>query len=183
MFPRLKYTGHSILLHKKLVRYFWSELPNTGIVVTTSCRRSYWRGQNRCCYDRSQLTYLFIPPPVTWFHLWVDMFPSIIGFLCWSIWHMFPECRLSNKELNAFNRIAVQERCVINLAKVVWIGQMIVTHSAGYPRVDGHCGGHFVQPFEYSVGQSKVANGCHGRVPEMRIDGSSAQVGLDAPVR
>jgi len=60
---------------------------------------------------------------------------------------MFPERRLLPEELNAFNRIAVKGTCEIILAKVVWIGQTIVIHFAGFPRVDAHCLGHFFQPF------------------------------------
>jgi len=64
---------------------------------------------------------------------------------------MFPECRVAHDELNAFNRIAVKETCVIIVAKVVWNGQTIVTHFARFERVDAHCLGLFFQPFEYSV--------------------------------
>ena len=95
---------------------------------------------------------------------------------------MFPERRLFHDELNAFNRIPVKERCVIIVAKVVWIGQTIVADFAAFPRVDAHHVGHFTQPFESSVGQSKVADGCHRRVPEKLVDSSSAQIVLDAPV-
>ena len=96
---------------------------------------------------------------------------------------MFPECRLLDEELNAFNKIAVEEVCVIIVTKVVWIGQMIVTHFARFRRVDAHCVRHFVEGFEYSVGHSEVADGCHHRVPEKLVDSSSAQVVLDGPVR
>jgi len=65
---------------------------------------------------------------------------------------MFPERRLLHEQLNAFNRIAVKETCVIIVAKIVWISQTIVTYFAGFPRVDAHCVGYFVEPFEYSVG-------------------------------
>jgi hypothetical protein len=61
---------------------------------------------------------------------------------------MFSERRLLHEELNVFNRIAVKETCVIIVAMVVLIGQTIETHFAGFPRVDAHCVGHFVQPFE-----------------------------------
>jgi len=61
---------------------------------------------------------------------------------------MFPEHRLSHEELNALNRIALKETCVIIVTKVVWISQMIVTHIAELPRVDAHRVGHLVQPFE-----------------------------------
>ena len=47
---------------------------------------------------------------------------------------MFPERRLLNEELNAFNWIAVEEMCVIIITKVVSIGQTIVTHFAGFPK-------------------------------------------------
>ena len=96
---------------------------------------------------------------------------------------MFPECRLSHEELNAFKEIAVKETCGIIIAKIDWIGFTIVTHLAGFPRVDAHCVRHFIQPFEYSVVQSKVADSCPHRVPEKFVDSSSAQVVLDAPVR
>jgi hypothetical protein len=45
---------------------------------------------------------------------------------------MFPECRLLHEELNAFNRMAVNEMCVIIVTKVIWIGQTIVTHIARF---------------------------------------------------
>ena len=61
---------------------------------------------------------------------------------------MFPERRLLHEELNAFNRIVVEETCVILVAKVVLIDQPIVTHFARVPRVDAHHMGHFIQPFE-----------------------------------
>jgi len=60
---------------------------------------------------------------------------------------MFPERWVLHEELNAFNRIAVQEMCIIIIAKVIWIGHMIMTHFPGFPRVDAHRTGHFVQPF------------------------------------
>jgi hypothetical protein len=61
---------------------------------------------------------------------------------------MFPECRLLHKELNEFNRIAAKETYVIVIAKVVLIGEMIVTHFGRFPRVDARCVGHVVQSFE-----------------------------------
>ena len=96
---------------------------------------------------------------------------------------MFPKCGLQHEKLNEFDRIAVKEMCVTIVAKVVWIGEMIVTKFAGFPRVDAHCLGHFVQPCESSVGQSEVADGCHCRAPEELVDCSSAQVVQDALVR
>jgi hypothetical protein len=95
---------------------------------------------------------------------------------------MFPECRLLHEELNAFNRIAVKETCEIIVAKVVWFGHTIVTHFAGFSTVDAYPIGHFVQPFEYSVGRNEVADGCHRRVSEKLVDCSCAQVGFDTPV-
>jgi hypothetical protein len=65
---------------------------------------------------------------------------------------MFPERRLLIEELNALNCNAVNETCVIIVAKVVWISETIVTHFAGIPKVDAHHVGHFFEPFEYSVG-------------------------------
>ena len=38
MFPRLKYTGHSLLSPEKIVRCVWSELPTKGIIVAPSGR-------------------------------------------------------------------------------------------------------------------------------------------------
>jgi len=61
---------------------------------------------------------------------------------------MFPERRLLHEEFNAFNRIAVKETSVIIVTKVVWIGQIVLTHFARFPKVGAHCVGHFVQPFE-----------------------------------
>ena len=64
---------------------------------------------------------------------------------------MFPECRLLQVELNIFNTIVVQDMCVIIIARVGWIGEMIISQFAGFPRVNAHHVGHFVQPLEYSV--------------------------------
>jgi len=61
---------------------------------------------------------------------------------------MFPEHRLLHAELNAYNLSAVKEMCAIIIAKDVWIGQTIVTHVAGFPRVDANRIRHFIQPFE-----------------------------------
>jgi hypothetical protein len=58
------------------------------------------------------------------------MFLNSIDFHCWSIQHMFPESRLVHEELNAFHGFADKEMCVIIVAKVVWIGETIVTHFA-----------------------------------------------------
>jgi len=82
---------------------------------------------------------------------------------------MFPERSLLHEELNACKRIVVKETCVIIVAKVVWFSQTIVTHFTGFPRVDARCVGHFVQPFEYSVGRSEVADGSHCRVSESSL--------------
>jgi len=96
---------------------------------------------------------------------------------------MFPQCRLLREELNALKRIAVEEMCVIVVAKVLMIGYTIVTHFAWFPRVDAHGGDGCIQPFEWSVGRSEVADSCQYRVPEKLVDNSSSQVGLDAHVR
>jgi len=61
---------------------------------------------------------------------------------------MFPECRLLCEKLNAVNKIVVKRMCIIIVAKVVWIGQMFVTHFAGFPRFNAHHVGHFFQRFE-----------------------------------
>jgi len=51
---------------------------------------------------------------------------------------MLPECRLLHEVLSAFNRIIVKEIFVIIVAKVVWIGQTIITDFAGFPIVDAY---------------------------------------------
>jgi len=127
--------------------------------------------------------YLFILPLVAWFHLRLDTFLSIIAFLCWSIWHTFPERGLLHEKVTAFNWIAVKEMFVIMVVKVGCIGQRIGTHSARFPRVNAHHVGHFIQHFQYSLGWSDVADGCHRRVPEKLVVASSTQVVLDTPLR
>jgi len=109
MFLRLNYTGHSVLSSEKFTCWVWSELLNNGTIVAPSCPHGYWSSFDQCSYDDIQQTYLFIPPPVTWSHCWVDMFLSIIEFLRWSIRHTFPDHRLLHEELNAINRYAVKE--------------------------------------------------------------------------
>jgi len=157
-------------------------MSNTGTIVAPSGRRSWRCGQNHCSYDKIRLTYLFIPPPVTSSHHWVDIFLSLIEFVYWRIWHMFLECSLLNGELNAFDRIVVKETCLIIVAKVVWIGKTILTHFARFWRDDPCHVEHLFQPFEWFVGWSEVADSCHRRVPEKVIDSSFAQVVLDSPV-
>ena len=61
---------------------------------------------------------------------------------------MFPERRLLHEDLNAFNRIAVKETCVIIITKVVWFGQTIVTHFAQCPLLTAYLLGYLIQPFE-----------------------------------
>jgi hypothetical protein len=94
---------------------------------------------------------------------------------------MFPERRLLHEELNALNMIAVQERCVVIDAKVVWISQIMVTHFGGFARVNAHWMGHSAQPCKYILEPSEVTDGCHRRVPEKLVDSRTAQVELDAP--
>jgi len=183
MFPRLKYTRHSFPSLQECVWCVWSELPNEGIIITPSGRRNYCSSQNHRRCREIHLTYLFIPPPVAWFHLWVDTFLSIIEFLCWSMQHMFPERRILSEELNALNSIGIKETFVIIGAIVVWIRQMISTDFARCPTVGAHRVWHFFQTVESSAGWSEVADCCHCRVPEKLVDSSSAQVELDAPVR
>jgi hypothetical protein len=96
---------------------------------------------------------------------------------------LFSECRLLQEELNGLNNIAVKETDVIMIAKVDWIRQTIVTQFARFQCLDGYCIGDFVQPFEYSVGRSEVADSCHRRVPEKLVVTNTAQVVLGAPVR
>jgi len=50
---------------------------------------------------------------------------------------MFPECRLMCTELNALNRIAVDEQCVIIIVRGVLIGLIITTDCVQFPMVDG----------------------------------------------
>jgi hypothetical protein len=57
----------------------------------------------------------------------------MVEILSCSIHHMFSECKLVQEELNALNRIAVKEICVIIVAKVVLIGQTILTQIAQFP--------------------------------------------------
>jgi hypothetical protein len=96
---------------------------------------------------------------------------------------MFPERRLLHELLNTVNRIVIKEMWVTIVAKVVWIGETILIHCAGFRSVDAHCVVHFVQHFENSVGRSEVADSCHCRVPDKLIDSSSAQVVRDTPLR
>jgi len=96
---------------------------------------------------------------------------------------MFPEHRLLLEELNAFSRNAEKVTCVSIVAKVVWIGQMIVTHFAGFPSLDTQCAGQCVQPVEYCVGRSEVADGCHHSIPEKLFDSPYVSGVLYAPVR
>ena len=95
---------------------------------------------------------------------------------------MFSDSWLSHEELNVFKRIVIKQMCIMIIAKVVWIGRTIVTHCDGFPRVNVLCIRHFLQPFQYSVGQCEVADGCHHTVPERLVDRRSAQVVLDLPV-
>jgi len=149
---------------------------NKGTIVAPSCRRSNWKGQNHCSYNGIQLTYLIIAPPVAWLHLWVDTFLCIIEFHCWSIRNRFPECTQLHEELNAFNRIAVNKTCIIFITTVHWIGQMIVTHFAGFAKLNAHWIGHFLQLVECCFGWCEVPDGRHCRVREILIECSSAQV-------
>jgi len=105
----------------------WPEQLNTGTIVVPTGHLRYWSCQNHPRDDRIQLLYLTIPPAVTWFHLWVYRFLTIIKFIWWNLQHMFPERRLLQEELNAFNRIAVKEMHLIIIMKVVWTAQIIVT--------------------------------------------------------
>jgi hypothetical protein len=96
---------------------------------------------------------------------------------------MFPECRPLHEELNGFNWIVVEETCVIIATKVFSIEQRIVTHFAGFQRLDAYRVGNFLQPSEQNVVISEVADNCHCRVLEKLVDSSSAHVELEAAVR
>jgi len=164
---------------KWFLRSVWSQLSNKVTIVSASGPCTYWTGRNHHTTDEIQLTYLFISPPVIWFHIWVDTFPCINQFLCCSIRHMFPEGRLLHNDLNAFYRMAVKEMCAIIVAKGVWPGQTIETHC----RISkSWCPSHrrFCSTVWISMGRSKVSNYCHHRVSEMLVDCSSAQVVRDA---
>jgi len=168
------------MLPEWFVRCVWSELPNTEIIVPPIGRISYRISHYHHSYDDIQLFCLFVPPPVSSFHLWVDTFFSCIEFLCWSIWHTLPERRLLHEDLSALNRIAAKQTCGITLMMVVWSGKLIVTHFAWIPTCDAHRVWQFIHPFKWCVGRSEVADGCHCRVPEKLVDNHSAQVVLDA---
>jgi len=169
MFQRVKYAGDWFLPPELIVRCVCSELPNEGTIMVASGCRSYWSGQNHHSLDKIHRTDLFIPPPVDWFHRWVDTILRIIEFLCWSIRHMFPDRRQLHEEHNAFNRIEVKGKCVIIIVKVDGISQAIIKHFARLPRVEAHRIGHFMQSFEDSVGRSEVPDGCHCKVCESAL--------------
>ena len=180
---RLKYTGNFHLLLEQLVSRVWPELLNTRILPAPSDCHCYWSGQNHNSYDEIQPTYLFIPPPVTWFQLWVSTFLTIFQFNCWSTQHQFPQHRLLDEELKPFNRTMIEEIWVLKIKKIVRIGQMIVALFAWYPKGDAHWIKNFVPPFGSSVGQSEVADSFHCRIPEKLVHNSSAQVVLDTPMQ
>lgn len=95
---------------------------------------------------------------------------------------MCPECRLLHEEVNAFNWIEVKETGVIMVTKLVWIGQTLVTHFARFPSVHARHVGHFIQPVEYRVRLSEVADSYYHQVPEILVNSSSADVVIGAPV-
>lgn len=64
---------------------------------------------------------------------------------------MFPKGRLLHEQLNAFNRIAVEEIRTIVITKVGWIDRTILTNFEQLQGVDGHPARNFVQPFDYSL--------------------------------
>jgi len=105
MFPSLNYTSNSCLSPEEFVRCIWSDMPNTQTIGAPSGHCSCWSHQNHHSSDKIQLMYLFIPPPVAWFHLWVDMFLNRIDIHCWSIRHMFPVCRLVPEELKWVSQV------------------------------------------------------------------------------
>jgi len=107
----LKYTGHSFWSSELFVRCVWSEVPNTAWIVGRTGHNGCWTIHNHRTYNKIQLTYLFISPPVAWFPLSEDAFLSFMEFLCWSIPQMFPQHGLLHEELNPFNTIAVQNVC------------------------------------------------------------------------
>jgi len=72
--------------------------------------------------------------------------------------------------------------CVIIVAKVVSISQMIVTHFAQSTGVDAHHVGQFIHPFALSVGRSEVADSCHHMIPDKLGDDGSVEIMLDEPV-
>jgi len=76
------------------------------------------------------------------------MFISIIEFICWGIHHMFPEHRLLHDELNAFNRMAIDNPYVMMNEKIVSFSQTIVRCFAEFPRVNSQGIGYCVEPVE-----------------------------------
>jgi len=138
MFPKLKYTSHSFLLPKLFVRCVWSGLPNRRTIIAPSGQHSFWLGYNHSRHDNIQLTYLVIPPLVTWFHVWEDTLLTINECPCCSVCNMVPECRLLHEERNASSKIGVIEMCEIIVAKVIPFGQSVVTQFAIFPRVNTH---------------------------------------------
>jgi len=74
MFPSLKESGQALVSYKYLVRFDWSEQPHNGKIVASMCCSSYWSDHNHCIDDEIHLSYLFIPPPVVWFHFDLDTF-------------------------------------------------------------------------------------------------------------
>jgi len=107
-FLRHQYNAHYFLWPAMFERCVLSELPHKRTILAPSCCLSDWSGQIYCSSDNIQLMYLFIPPPVAYFHRLVDMIISITKCLCWSIRHMFPERKLLHVELNAFNKKVVE---------------------------------------------------------------------------
>lgn len=110
------------------------------------------------------------------------MILSIIELLCWSIRHIFRERRLLHEVLDVITRIAANATCEINILKVVWMRETIESLFALFPRVDAHHIEHFFQPFEYTVGDSEVADVCRCTVPGKLDDSSYTQHVLGTPV-
>ena len=52
---------------------------------------------------------------------------------------MFAECSLLHMELNTFNRLVVEEQCVIIVMEGVRIGEAIVIKFALSPSIGAHC--------------------------------------------
>lgn len=65
--------------------------------------------------------------------------------------------------------------------QVVWIGQIIVTQFACFPRVNANLVEYVNKHVEYSVGGIPVADCCHRRVTEKLFNSCSMQVVVDAP--
>jgi hypothetical protein len=135
-------------------------------MVAPSGHHSYGSGQDYSSYDKIQLLILFISIPVASFQHSLDTLVRILVVVGLIICSMFTERLLISHKLNVSYTSAVKELCVIIVMKIVWMGQMILTHFVRFPDVNAHYLDHLAQPFEYRVACSQNVDSCHQRVPE-----------------